>query len=211
MLWMNRATTGHLKCLGLRTPRPATEPRNGPTRNFHEKYRKNTPRPEILDSQNLPPKYPENTEKIPRKYRKCVFLVFFRYFWGIFLGFQNFGPGVLFLYFSWKFRVGPFRGSVAGRGVLKPGRGSEDGRFPEVVTLSQCPSFVFFVELLCNIHNGSFFVRGSFFLFFGGGGGWIGEGEPELPSGAVRLHAPLSAELTGQNFTLALTLISSQN
>ena len=52
----------------LRTPRPATEPQNGPTRNFREKYRKNTSRPEILDSQNLPPKYPENTEKIPPKY-----------------------------------------------------------------------------------------------------------------------------------------------
>ena len=83
----------------LRTPRPATEPRNCPTRNFHEKYRKNTPRPEILDSQNLPPKCPENTEKIPPKYQKCTFLVFSRYFWGIFLGFQNFGPRGIFLVF----------------------------------------------------------------------------------------------------------------
>ena len=28
---------------GLRTPRPATEPRDGPTRNFHKKYRKKYP------------------------------------------------------------------------------------------------------------------------------------------------------------------------
>ena len=90
----------------LRRPRPATEPR------------KNTSRPENLDSQNLPPKYPENTEKIPRKYPKSVFLVFFQYLGGIFLGFQNFGLGVFFRYSSWKFRVGPFRGPVGGRGVL---------------------------------------------------------------------------------------------
>ena len=103
--------------VALKTPRPATEPRNGPTRNFHEKYRKNTPRPEILDSQNLPPKYPENTEKIPRKYRKCVFLVFFRYFGGIFLGFQNFGPGGIFLVFFVE---------IAGRAIL--GLCSRSGR-----------------------------------------------------------------------------------
>ena len=83
----------------LRTPRAATEPRNGPTWNFYEKYRKNTPRPEILDSQNLAPKYPENTEKIPPKYQKMCILVFFRYFGGIFLGFQNLGPGVIFSVF----------------------------------------------------------------------------------------------------------------
>ena len=86
----------HLK---LRTPRPATEPRIGPSRNFHEKYRKNTPRPEILDSRI----YPKNTPKIPKKYRKNtkirIFSVFFRYFRGIFLGFQNFGPGGIFLVF----------------------------------------------------------------------------------------------------------------
>ena len=42
----------------LRTPRPATEPRDGPTRNFHEKYRKNTPRAEILQklSHHMMPK-----------------------------------------------------------------------------------------------------------------------------------------------------------
>ena len=56
-------------------------------------------------------KCPENTEKIPPKHQKCAFLVFFWYFWGIFLGFRNFGPGVFFRYFSWKFRVGPSRGS----------------------------------------------------------------------------------------------------
>ena len=104
---------------GLRTARPATEPRDGPTRNFHEKYRKNTPRAEILEPQ-------ENTQKIPKKYQKCAFLVF----WGYFLVFSGYfggkfwesrisGRGVFFRYFSWKFRVGPFRGSVAGRAVLK--------------------------------------------------------------------------------------------
>ena len=30
-----------------------------------------------------------------------------------------FARGVFFRFFSWKFRVGPSQGSVAGRGVLK--------------------------------------------------------------------------------------------
>ena len=54
--------------LHLGTPRPATETRDGPTWTFHEKYRKKTPRLEILDSQNLPPKIPRNP-----KYRKRPF------------------------------------------------------------------------------------------------------------------------------------------
>ena len=56
----------------------------------------------------------------------CIFGilgVFFWYFRGI-LGANSGSPefqggGVFFRYFSWKFRVGPSRGSVAGRGVLK--------------------------------------------------------------------------------------------
>ena len=76
--------------LELRTPRPATEPRDGPTRNFHEKYRKNTPGPEILDSQNLPPKYPENTEKNTPKIPKMRNFGIFSVFWGYFLGVPEF-------------------------------------------------------------------------------------------------------------------------
>ena len=98
-----------LLALLLRTPRPATEPRNGQTRNFHEKYRKNTPRrPEILDSQNLSPKYPENTKKYPQNTKNTHFWYFFGifsvfswgsrisargYFFGIFRG--NSGSGHL--------------------------------------------------------------------------------------------------------------------
>ena len=41
---------------------------------FLEKYRKTTPRPEILDSQILQPKYPQNTEL-------AVFEDFFGTFW----------------------------------------------------------------------------------------------------------------------------------
>ena len=42
-------------------------------------------------------------------------------FGGYFLGVQNIWPGRIyfFLHFSWKFWVGPFWGSAAGRGVLK--------------------------------------------------------------------------------------------
>ena len=50
-----------------------------------------------------------------------IFRVFFRYFRGILGKLRESripGRGVFFRYFSWKFRVGPFRGSVAGRGVL---------------------------------------------------------------------------------------------
>ena len=50
--------------------------------------------------------------------------VFFQYFRGIlgyFLGSPEFRAGGYFFgIFSWKFRVGQFRGSVAGRGVLNP-------------------------------------------------------------------------------------------
>ena len=53
----------------LRTPRPATEPRDGPSRNFHEKYRKNTPRPEILEPQ-------ENSKKIPKNTKNAQFWYF---------------------------------------------------------------------------------------------------------------------------------------
>ena len=73
---------------------------------------------------------PKFTPKIPRKYRKntpkyqilkCAFLgIFSVFFWYIFLGSRISGRGVFFRYFSWKFRVGPSRGSVAGRGVLNP-------------------------------------------------------------------------------------------
>ena len=84
----------------LSTPRPATEPRDGPTRNFHEKYRKNTPRAEILEPQ-------ENTQKknTPPKYQKYAFLYFggifsvFGVFGGLILGVQNFGPGGIFSVF----------------------------------------------------------------------------------------------------------------
>ena len=45
---------------------------------LHEKYRKNTPWPGILDPQKVPPKYPENSPKIPPKYRECPFWVSLR-------------------------------------------------------------------------------------------------------------------------------------
>ena len=107
--------------LALRTPRPATEPRNGPTRNFHAKYRKNTPRAEILEPQENPPKYPQNTPNGYFWYSEGIFLVFSGYFGGKFWGSGISGLGVFFRYFSWKLRVGPSRGSVAGRGILKSG------------------------------------------------------------------------------------------
>ena len=63
--------------------------------------------------------YPQNTLK---KYPQNTKTAYFGYFFGVF-GVFSWGSrisarGVFFRYFSWKFRVGPSRGSVAGRGVL---------------------------------------------------------------------------------------------
>ena len=83
---------------------------------------KNTPRPEILDSQNLPPKCPKNTRKYQKKYTQNTKSTHFGYSFGL-LGVFSWGsrisvPGVFFRCFVWKFQVWPSRGSVAGRGVL---------------------------------------------------------------------------------------------
>ena len=86
--------------------------------------KKSPPRPEILDSQNLPPKCPENTEKNTPQIPKMPIWGTFSVFSGCFLVVPEFrAAGVFFRYFSWKFRVGPSRGSVAGRGVLKTREG----------------------------------------------------------------------------------------
>ena len=77
--------------------------------------------------------YPQNTPKIrkntPKIQKMPVFGIFSGYFRGIFgvfsLGFRISARGVFFRYFSWKFRVGPFRGSVASRGVLKANYGGK--------------------------------------------------------------------------------------
>ena len=116
--WNFVCFTIHKSLLCLRTPRPATEPRDGPTRNFNEQRSKNTPRPEVLDSQNLP----QITPKIPKKYPQNTKNAHFGYFFGI-VGVFSWSSRisareVFFRCFSWKFRVGPSRGSVAGRGVL---------------------------------------------------------------------------------------------
>ena len=78
--------------LQLRTPRPATEPRNGPTRNFHEKYRKKYP---LARNSGLP----EFTPKIPKKHPQNTKNAHFWYFFGIlgyFLGVPDFRPGGFF-------------------------------------------------------------------------------------------------------------------
>ena len=92
--------------LALRTPRPGTEPRDGPTQNFHEKCRKSTLGPQILDSQKLPPKYPENTKKYPQNTKNARFGYFFRYF------------GV----FSWDSRISAPGGIFSAFFVEIPGR-----------------------------------------------------------------------------------------
>ena len=96
-----------------------------------KKYRKNTPRAEILEPQ-------ENTPKIPEKIPKCAFLVFWGYFFGIFgvfwgqiLGVQNFGPGGIFSVFLVET---PGQAISGGRGVLKCCLLSAPDRVIEVVT-----------------------------------------------------------------------------
>ena len=70
------------------------------------------------------------TQEIPQKYQKYAFLVFGGVFCSVFSGYfrgkfwesrisGRRGRRVFFRFFSWRFRVGPFRGPVAGQGVLK--------------------------------------------------------------------------------------------
>ena len=66
----------------------------------------------------ISPQNTQNYRKIPPKYRKNALLGVFSEFGGFFLGFQNFGPGLIFSAFFVEFRVGPSRGSVADQGVL---------------------------------------------------------------------------------------------
>ena len=74
---------------------------------------------EILDSRNLPENTPKNTKKYPQNTRNARFGYFFGIL-GVFFGGSRIPPpgGGFFRYFWWKFRVGPFGGSVAGRRVL---------------------------------------------------------------------------------------------
>ena len=80
LLSMTVMVTPCLWYVVLRTPRSATEPRKGPTWNFHEKYQKIPPGPKFW----TPRIYPQNTPKIPKEYpKKMVILVFFWYFLGV--------------------------------------------------------------------------------------------------------------------------------
>ena len=65
-----------------------------------------------------PYKYPTNNTEKNKKSK--IFRFFFRGIFGEFSwGSRISARGVFFRYFSWEFRAGPSRGSVAGRGVLK--------------------------------------------------------------------------------------------
>ena len=72
------------------------------------------PRPTFWNSKKLPPKYRKNTKNV----HFGILGVFSGYFGGKFWESRISGRWVFFRYFSWKFQVGPSRGSVAGRGVL---------------------------------------------------------------------------------------------
>ena len=77
---------------------PATETRYGPTQNFREKCRKNTPRPKIWNPKTIPPKYPQNTQN----WHFWYLGVFFRYFqsiWGVNSGSPEFRSGGSFFGF----------------------------------------------------------------------------------------------------------------
>ena len=97
-----------ISTIALRTPDLLQSPEMARPGISTKNTEKIPPRPEILEPQ-------ENTEKIPPKYQKMrIFGIFSVCSWGSRIS----GRGVFFRYFSWKFRVGPSRGSVAGRGVL---------------------------------------------------------------------------------------------
>ena len=86
------------KHASLRMPRPATETQDGRTRNFHEPRKMPTKYPLARNSgppQQVPPKYLENTRKIPLKYQECPF----GYSAGIFEVFSRVsGQGVFYRY-----------------------------------------------------------------------------------------------------------------
>ena len=85
-------------------------------------YTKNTEKiplgPKFWNPKKIPQKYRKNTKNTPFWYFGGIFLVFSGYFGGKFWESRISGRGVFSWYFSWKFQVGPFRSSVAGRGVL---------------------------------------------------------------------------------------------
>ena len=97
----------------LRTPRPATETRDGLTKTCP----KIGPWPEILDSQNLPPKIPENTQDILPNTKNDRFGHFYGNF-GYFLGVQISAQGVFLDIVSGNSRSGNLC-AVAVRCVLK--------------------------------------------------------------------------------------------
>ena len=108
-----------------------------PDPEFPRKIPKKYLRPAILDSQNLPPKYPENTPK-NTKHAFSTFSVF----WGYFLGVPEYRPeGYFFSIFCGN--SGPSRGFVTGRGVLNSKQSivkqAEDpSNLPNLLSLGKC-------------------------------------------------------------------------
>ena len=100
----------------LRTPPPATEPRDGPTRNFHYKYKKKIPPgPKFWTPRICPPKMPRRHQKKGPQNTKIVFWVFLAFSRGSRMSAGGYFWGYVFV---WKLRLGPSWGSVAGGGVL---------------------------------------------------------------------------------------------
>ena len=79
--------------------------------------RENTAQQEILDSQKFTPKIPRKCRRnTPRNTKNACFGLFFsRYFGGIFLGFQNLGPGLFFWGNSGSGHLGALYYSRSGR------------------------------------------------------------------------------------------------
>ena len=102
----------------LRTPRPATEPRVAQPGISTKNTEKTAPQTEIPEPKKDPH---QNTEKIHKMGVLVfwgIFSIFSAYFGGKFWESRISGRGgVFFWYFSRKFRVGPSRFSVAGRGL----------------------------------------------------------------------------------------------
>ena len=102
--------------LALGAPPACCGAPNCPARGSRRKCRENTPPPtRVLEPRENSPKIPK---KIPQTGIFGISGVFFRHFRGVFSrGSRISARGASLL---WTFRVGPSRGSVAGRGVLNP-------------------------------------------------------------------------------------------
>ena len=117
------------------------------------------PRAEILEAPKIPKEYPQNTEKMHPKW--VFFFGILRYSFGIFGGSGISGLGVVFRYFSWKFRVGPCSGLCS-----RSGHSQREGKRCLERWMSRIARFESRSARFETLSFLSFFWGSSLFFFF---------------------------------------------